>query len=170
MPTARGMEPKATTQHPLSITPTLALATRITKCLTPSQSHRIQHLVTIQVNLPTIHLRCLFCKYDTYPNLFGSVLFSEQHHNSSDNVQYWSMQSPTKCFMTTSPVDHVKFWIYLSEPRAISKSNTPLIQELPVDGPNLTTDTDWLVTLEPDIRQKPGYTASVSLMALQDCQ
>jgi hypothetical protein len=72
--------------------------------------------------------------------------------------------------MTTSPVDHVKCWIYLSEPRAISKSNTPLIKELLVDGPNLTTDTDWLVTLESDILQKPGYTASLSLMALQDCQ
>jgi hypothetical protein len=39
-----------------------------------------------------------------------------------------------------------------------------------VDGPNLTTDTDWLVTLSLDIPQYPGHTASLSLMALQDCQ
>ena len=85
MHTTHGMEPKATTQDPLSITPTLALATRITKCLTLSHSHRIQHLVTIQVNLIKIHLRCVFCKYDTYPNLSGSVQFSEPQHNLSNN-------------------------------------------------------------------------------------
>jgi hypothetical protein len=47
---------------------------------------------------------------------------------------------------------------------------TPLIETLPVDGPNLTTDTDWLVTLSLDIPQYPGHAASFSLMALQDCQ
>ena len=72
--------------------------------------------------------------------------------------------------MTTSPVDHVKCWIYLSEPRAISRSNTPLIEVLLVDGPNLTSNTDWLVTLSLDILQNPGQTASLSVMALQDCQ
>jgi hypothetical protein len=81
MPMAHGMGPIATTQDPLSITPILVLATKITKCLTLSHRHRIQHLVTIQVHLTRIHLRGLFCKYDTYPNLFGSVLFSAQHHN-----------------------------------------------------------------------------------------
>jgi hypothetical protein len=78
MPTAHGMEPKATTQDPLSITPTLALATTITQCLTLSHSHKIQHLLTIQVNLTRIHLWCLFCKYYTHPYLLGSVLFSER--------------------------------------------------------------------------------------------
>jgi hypothetical protein len=88
MLTALGMEPKATTQDYLSIAPTLALATRITKCLTLTHSHKAQNLVTIQVNLTRIHLRCIFCKYDTYPNLFGSVLFSEQRRNSFDNGRY----------------------------------------------------------------------------------
>jgi hypothetical protein len=72
--------------------------------------------------------------------------------------------------MTTSPVDHVKCWIYLSEPRAISRSNTPLIDALLVDGTHLPTDTDWLVTLSLDILQNPGQTASHSLVALQDLQ
>ena len=148
---ANGMGSTATTQDPLSITATWALATKITKCLTLSHSHRIQHLVTIQVNLIRTHLRCIFCKYDTYPNHFGSVLFSEKHRNPSDNGRYWSMESPTECLTTTSPVDHVKRCIYLSEPWAISKSNIPLIQVLPVDGPNLTTDTDWLVMLSAGI-------------------
>jgi hypothetical protein len=39
-----------------------------------------------------------------------------------------------------------------------------------VDGPNLTTHNDWLVTLSLDILQNPGQTASLSLMTLQDCQ
>jgi hypothetical protein len=50
------------------------------------------------------------------------------------------------------------------------KVNTPLTQALPVNGPNLTTNTGSLVTLRLDILQNPGQTASLSLMALQDCQ
>jgi hypothetical protein len=66
--------------------------------------------------------------------------------------------------------DHCKALLNAISPPAISRSNTPLIEALPVDGPNLTISTDWLVTLSLDILQNPGQTASLSLMALQDCQ
>jgi hypothetical protein len=49
-------------------------------------------------------------------------------------------------------------------------SNTPSIQALLEDGPQFTTHSARLVTLELGILQNPGQTASLSLVPLMDCQ
>jgi hypothetical protein len=91
MPMAQGTKPKVTTQGPLSITPKLALATSITKCLTLSNSHRIQHLLIIQVNLTRSPSGV------SSANIIPTLIFLALFNFQNSNITHLIMADPDQC-------------------------------------------------------------------------